>query len=66
MIRSTGVPIKRSIPLGVDVVGEHVSKGVGDCGSAVQAVHERDLPLLLMTDRMRHDPQARVAPAAKF
>ena len=26
MIRSTGVPIKRSIPLGIDVVGEHVSK----------------------------------------
>ena len=55
MIRSTGVPIKRFIPLGIDVVGERVSKGVADCGSAVQAAHERDLPLLFMTDRMRHD-----------
>jgi hypothetical protein len=52
--------------LGIDVVGEHVSKSVGDRGSAVHTAHKRDLPLLLMTDRMRHDPQARVAPVAKF
>ena len=66
MIRSTGVPLKRSMSLGIDVVGEHVSKGVGDCRWAVHTAHKRDLPLLLMTDRMRHDPQARVAAMARF
>ena len=50
----------------VHVVGEHVSKGQEDSGFTVCAVHKRYLPLLLMTDGMRHNPEARITPVAKL
>ena len=47
-------------------IGEHVSNSEGDARYSVDAVHECNLALLLMTDRVRHDLQARIAPAAKL
>jgi hypothetical protein len=29
-------------------------------------MHQRDFPLLLMTDGLRHDPKPRVAPTAEL
>jgi hypothetical protein len=51
---------------GIYIVGEHVSETNGDRIYAAHAVHQRDLPLLLMTDGMRHDPKPWVAPIAKL
>ena len=47
-------------------IGEHVSDSEGDGRYSVYAVHECNLALLLMTDRLRHDLQARIAPTAKL
>jgi hypothetical protein len=50
----------------VYTIGEHVLNGEGDGRHSVYAVHERNLALLLMTNRVCHDLQARVAPMAQF
>lgn len=50
----------------VRVVGEHVLETNSDCITAAHALHQRDLPLLLMTDGMRHDSQSRIASIAKL
>jgi hypothetical protein len=50
----------------VYTIGEHVLDGEGDGGHSVYAVHERNLALLLMTNRVCHDLQARVAPMVQF
>lgn len=45
----------------IDVVGKHVPRCGRDRGDAVGTLHQGDLALLLMSDSVRHDAQARIA-----
>ena len=45
----------------IDVVRDHIPERGGNRVKAAGTVHEADLPLLFVTDRVRHDAEPRIA-----
>ena len=50
----------------IDVIRQHIPRGLRYGLNAIDSLHQRYLALLFMTNGVRHDPQPRIAGVMPF